>query len=139
MCLARQNFGDSDNRRTHAQRSDGVTNAVRARITRTGRATSSDPALAPRSSAVQSTSSPPFPRSYGLAGTEFAIFLCRTHHRTADRAGDECAWWEQVGIDPVKVARELWRNSGRSNITVADVSVIRIPGPAGIPRIERSV
>jgi hypothetical protein len=43
MCLARQNFGDSDNRRTRSQRSDGVTNAVRARMTRTQRPT--DPAL----------------------------------------------------------------------------------------------
>jgi hypothetical protein len=24
---------------------------------------------------------------------------------------DERAWWKQVGIDPIKVARKLWRNT----------------------------
>jgi hypothetical protein len=27
------------------------------------------------------------------------------------RAGDEKAWWEQAGIDPIKVARKLWRHT----------------------------
>jgi hypothetical protein len=49
---------------------------------------------------------------------EFAVPLCRTHHREAHRAGDERAWWEQVGIDPVKVARELWRKVRLSDGTL---------------------
>jgi hypothetical protein len=49
---------------------------------------------------------------------EFAVPLCRTHHRAAHRAGDERAWWNQVGIDPVEVARELWRNSRLSEGTL---------------------
>src|SRR5216684_4313938 len=52
------------------------------------------------------------PRALGRkVSDEFAVPLCRTHHREAHRAGDERAWWEQVGIDPVNVARELWRKA----------------------------
>jgi hypothetical protein len=50
------------------------------------------------------------PRALGRKASDaFAVLLCRTHHREARRAGNERAWWEQVGIDPVKVARELRR------------------------------
>jgi hypothetical protein len=42
---------------------------------------------------------------------EFAVPLCRSHHRAAHRAGDEQAWWKAAGIDPVKVARQLWRQT----------------------------
>jgi hypothetical protein len=59
------------------------------------------------------------PRALGRkVSDEFVAPLCRTHHRAAHRAGDERAWWEQVGIDPVKVARELWRNSRLSDGTL---------------------
>jgi hypothetical protein len=52
------------------------------------------------------------PRTLGRkVSDEFAVPLCRTHHREAHRAGDERAWWEQVGIDPINVARELWRKA----------------------------
>jgi hypothetical protein len=42
------------------------------------------------------------------ASDEFAVPLCRVHHRAVHRAGDERAWWKQTGIDPIKVARKLW-------------------------------
>ena len=51
------------------------------------------------------------------ASDEFAVPLCRTHHRAAHCAGDERAWWKASGIDPIKAARKLWRetrlNEGR--------------------------
>jgi hypothetical protein len=37
--------------------------------------------------------------------------LCRIHHRAAHRAGSEQAWWTEIGIDPSKTARKLWRKS----------------------------
>src|ERR1700678_1327185 len=50
------------------------------------------------------------PRAPGRkASDEFGTPLCRSHHRELHRAGDERAWWTQVGIDPVKVAHKLWR------------------------------
>ena len=50
------------------------------------------------------------PRALGRkASDEFAVPLCRSHHRAVHRAGDEKAWWQQAGIDPVKIARKLWK------------------------------
>jgi ERF superfamily len=52
------------------------------------------------------------PRALGRkASDEFSVPLCRSHHRAVHRAGDEKAWWEQAGIDPIKVARKLWRHT----------------------------
>ena len=50
------------------------------------------------------------PRALGRrASDEFAVPLCRAHHRAVHRTGDEKAWWQQAGIDPLKVARKLWK------------------------------
>ncbi|OLB75943.1 MAG: hypothetical protein AUI16_10240 [Alphaproteobacteria bacterium 13_2_20CM_2_64_7] len=52
------------------------------------------------------------PRALGRkASDEFAVPLCRSHHRAAHRAGDEKAWWKEAGIDPTKVARKLWKST----------------------------
>jgi ERF superfamily len=52
------------------------------------------------------------PRALGRkASDEFAVPLCRSHHRAVHRAGDEQAWWQTAGVDPVKVARRLWRQT----------------------------
>ena len=52
------------------------------------------------------------PRALGRkVSDEFAVPLCRAHHRAVHRAGDEQAWWQASGIDPVEVARELWRQT----------------------------
>jgi hypothetical protein len=39
---------------------------------------------------------------------EFAVPLCRTHHRENHNFGDEIAWWGKQAIDPVEVSRKLW-------------------------------
>jgi hypothetical protein len=52
------------------------------------------------------------PRALGRkASDEFTVPLCRSHHRAVHRAGDERAWWQTAGIDPVKVARKLWKHT----------------------------
>src|SRR6266480_1978158 len=52
------------------------------------------------------------PRALGRkASDEFAVPLCRSHHRAVHRAGDEEARWKQAGIDPIKVARKLWKHT----------------------------
>jgi hypothetical protein len=52
------------------------------------------------------------PRALGRkASDEFAVPLCRSHHRAVHRSSDEQAWWKAAGIDPVKVARELWQQT----------------------------
>jgi ERF superfamily len=52
------------------------------------------------------------PRALGRkASDEFAVPLCRVHHRAAHRASDERAWWKAAGIDPIKIARRLWKDT----------------------------
>ena len=42
---------------------------------------------------------------------EFTVPLCRSHHRELHRSGSEYLWWENVGIDPLKAARKLWKQT----------------------------
>jgi ERF superfamily len=42
---------------------------------------------------------------------EFTVPLCRIHHSQNHRTGDEPGWWKETGIDPLPVARRLWRVS----------------------------
>jgi hypothetical protein len=52
------------------------------------------------------------PRALGRrASDEFAVPLCRVHHREVHRAGNERAWWQAAGVDPVKIARKLWNHT----------------------------
>jgi hypothetical protein len=52
------------------------------------------------------------PRALGRkVSDEFVVPLCRVHHRAVHRAGDERAWWKQVNIEPLKVARKLWKHT----------------------------
>jgi hypothetical protein len=39
---------------------------------------------------------------------EFAVPLCRIHHREVHRVSDEPAWWKRMGIEPIEVAQKLW-------------------------------
>jgi hypothetical protein len=55
------------------------------------------------------------PRALGRkASDEFTVPLCRIHHRLVHRVGNEAAWWQDVGIDPIKVARKLWAQTRRA-------------------------
>ena len=38
----------------------------------------------------------------------FTVPICRLHHRELHRRGDERAWWQIQGIDPVAIAASLW-------------------------------
>jgi hypothetical protein len=52
------------------------------------------------------------PRALGRkVSDEFALPLCRGHHRAVHRSRDERAWWRQASIDPINVARGLWRET----------------------------
>jgi hypothetical protein len=52
------------------------------------------------------------PRALGRkVSDEFAVPLCRGHHHAVHRSRDERAWWRQAGIDPIKVARRLWKET----------------------------
>ena len=52
------------------------------------------------------------PRALGRkVSDEFVVPLCRGHHRAVHRSRDERAWWRQAGIDPIKIARRLWKET----------------------------
>jgi hypothetical protein len=52
------------------------------------------------------------PRALGKkVSDEFAVPLCRMHHRAVHRIGDERAWWHKAGIDPLPIARKLWKET----------------------------
>ena len=52
------------------------------------------------------------PRALGRkVSDEFAVPLCRGHHRELHRRGDERKWWRERNIDPQPIALLLWRCS----------------------------
>ena len=54
------------------------------------------------------------PRAMGRkVSDEFAVPLCRTHHRDNHQFGDEVAWWERRAIDPIATSRMLWVSTRR--------------------------
>jgi hypothetical protein len=42
---------------------------------------------------------------------EFTVPLCRIHHRQLHHAGDEVSWWNDMNVDPLPIAQELWQQS----------------------------
>jgi len=52
------------------------------------------------------------PRALGRkVSDEYAVPLCRAHHRELHRAGKEIPWWQSRGIAPLAVAQSLWQRS----------------------------
>jgi hypothetical protein len=39
---------------------------------------------------------------------KFTVPLCRVHHREIHLCGNEEAWWQKTGLDPLAAARTLW-------------------------------
>jgi hypothetical protein len=49
------------------------------------------------------------PRGIGLkVSDEFTVPLCRGHHRQLHQAGNEVTWWENLQIDALAIAKDLW-------------------------------
>lgn len=42
---------------------------------------------------------------------EFTVPLCRTHHRQLHHCGNEVAWWHDIGIEPLEIAKSLWNET----------------------------
>ena len=72
------------------------------------------------------------PRAMGRkVSDEFTVPLCRAHHRELHHSGNEAAWWHDMGIDPIDIARELWAETESQNSRVSDI--LRTPS-AETPR-----
>ena len=49
------------------------------------------------------------PKAFGAkVSDEFTVPLCRDHHRELHSSGNERAWWHDMGLDPLPVAKRLW-------------------------------
>ena len=64
------------------------------------------------------------PRALGIkVSDEFTVPLCRGHHRQLHQAGNEVAWWDELKVDALKFARQLWEdthpNEGQALAAVA--------------------
>jgi ERF superfamily len=64
---------------------------------------------------------------------EFAVPLCRLHHRELHRAPDEPRWWQAARIEPLKIARALWKASRSPRDAGAEVA-----GNASLPETRTS-
>jgi membrane-bound lytic murein transglycosylase B len=42
---------------------------------------------------------------------EFTVPMCRDHHNELHRHGNEMAWWANLKISPVDMAKQLWETS----------------------------
>ena len=52
------------------------------------------------------------PRALGLkVSDEFTVPLCRGHHRQLHQAGNEVAWWENLKINALEIAKGLWEQT----------------------------
>jgi hypothetical protein len=73
------------------------------------------------------------PRALGRkVSDEFAVPLCRTHHREVHRHGDEAAWWQSAGINPVAVAHRLWQHTRLSGTPIQE-HIDSLVHPTSVP------
>ena len=65
------------------------------------------------------------PRSLGRkVSDEFTVPLCRKHHQELHRHGNERAWWQDQGIDPLPVAAALWQTTNARGSVAAPMSAV---------------
>jgi hypothetical protein len=63
------------------------------------------------------------PRALGRrVSDEFAVPLCRTHHRALHRSGNEEAWWTSNDLDPVMIAHRLWQHTRLNGFAIQQPS-----------------
>jgi hypothetical protein len=61
------------------------------------------------------------PRAIGLkVSDEFTVPLCRGHHRQLHQAGNEVAWWEDLHINALDIAKGLWEESRMETVRTVD-------------------
>jgi hypothetical protein len=77
-----------------------------------------------------------FAQSRGLGlkvSDEFAVPLCRAHHRELHRAGKEVDWWARRRIEPIDIARRLWIEThplmGSENLADGDSTALETNRP----------
>ena len=60
------------------------------------------------------------PRALGLkVSDEFTVPLCRDHHRHLHQAGNEIAWWHDLDIKALEIAKGLWEETRMKTFPIA--------------------
>jgi hypothetical protein len=55
-------------------------------------------------------------RAIGLkVSDEFTVPLCRGHHRQLHQTGNEAGWWENLKIDALATAKDLWEQTHKKH------------------------
>ena len=63
------------------------------------------------------------PRAIGMkVSDEFTVPLCRTHHRQLHDAGNEVAWWEDLKINAMEIAKGLWEERRGKRLSEASIT-----------------
>jgi hypothetical protein len=76
------------------------------------------------------------PRALGRkVSDEYAVPLCRTHHREVHRQGDEAAWWASAGIDALAVAHRLWQHTRLNGAPIRE-HIDPLLGPPAVQAAE---
>ena len=82
------------------------------------------------------------PRALGLkVSDEFTVPLCRDHHRQLHQAGNEVAWWHDLDIKALEIAKRLWNESRmQAYPTMAQTPEAQAPAdpPQAAPRSDAS-
>jgi len=61
------------------------------------------------------------PRALGLkVSDEFTVPLCRDHHQQLHQVGNEVAWWHDLNIKALEIAKRLWEET-RPKSVAADM------------------
>lgn len=66
-------------------------------------------------------------------GDQFTVPLCRMHHRQLHECSDEAAWWSDLEVDALEIAKGLWEESRAKRAAL----VRSLPGsidPIGPPK-----
>lgn len=70
------------------------------------------------------------PRALGRkVSDEFTVPLCRVHHQDLHRHGNERAWWADMNMAPLPMAKELW------NLSLANAGLMA-PSPSDNNSVE---
>jgi hypothetical protein len=59
---------------------------------------------------------------------EFTVPLCRGHHRQLHQAGNEMAWWHDLDINALEIAKGLWEESHVSPTSIIDAKISQADG-----------
>ena len=56
---------------------------------------------------------------------EFTVPLCAIHHHHIHTTGKEREWWHERNIDPLVIAKDLWRQSRERYPAAAEVDPLK--------------